>query len=160
MSAKVSRSGSVQSNRSSIKTKAALFAAGLLALQSGKAMGAAQSGTWIDTTSGGTWSNVNNWQSSLVASGVTTGISQTDGETGNVAIANFNTLTLGGAMTVHLDASQAITVLNLGDTSGNGYGWTIDNNGFLRQHSHPAGQYLPRFDQRRHQHDAADQRSQ
>ena len=68
-------------------------------------------------------------EASLVASGVTTGISQTDGEPGNVAIANFNTLTLGGAMTVHLDASQAITVLNLGDTSGNGYGWTIDNNG-------------------------------
>jgi autotransporter-associated beta strand protein len=129
MSARVSaRIASSTFNRISSARKATLLAAAVLALPAGKSWGAAQSGTYTSTTSGGTWSNAGNWQSGLVAGGNSGSIGTSDGTTGNFSVAYFNTSTLTGPTTVHLDATQNLSVLAFGDV-GNAYGWTLDNNG-------------------------------
>jgi autotransporter-associated beta strand protein len=76
---------------------------------------AGTTGTYSDATSGGLWSNSANWTGGVIANGQ-------DG------VANFNTLTLPGNNTVHLDSARTIGGLNFADV-GNQYGWTLDNNG-------------------------------
>jgi len=104
------------------RKRSRLLALALLAalLSSAGSAIAATNGTWTQTTSGGDWSQSANWLSGNVASGGGT--------------ANFGTITLSGANTVHLDVSETIgTPLTFGDTSNNGDGsgnlWTLDDNG-------------------------------
>jgi autotransporter-associated beta strand protein len=76
---------------------------------------AGTNGTYSNSATNGLWSTSTNWTGGTIANGQ-------DG------IADFSTLSLPAANTVHLDTARTIGQLKFGDQTNN-YGWTLDNNG-------------------------------
>jgi autotransporter-associated beta strand protein len=70
--------------------------------------------TYTAAASGGNWGTSTNW---------TGGVPNASG-----AVADFSTLTLPAANTVHVGGSYTVGQLSFAD-QGNAYGWTLDNNG-------------------------------
>jgi len=76
----------------------------------------AQSGTWTNTVTGN-WSVGGNWSGGIVADG--------PGST-----ADFSTVDITSAVTIHLDSTRTNGNLTFGDiTTNSAAGWTLDNNG-------------------------------
>jgi len=76
------------------------------------------SGAWIQPVSGGLWSDPSNWNNAVVADGAAN-------------TADFSTLDLTAANTVHLDSPRTINRVVFGDVAtSTAANWTLDGNGF------------------------------